>query len=73
MTLYPEAQAKAQAEIDAIVGSSILPTFADRQHLPYVAALISEVFRWMPVTPLGRSLNTQAYIVTCISINIYDY
>jgi cytochrome P450 len=55
MTLYPEAQEKARAEIDAVVGSDRLPTFEDRPNLPYVDALVKEVFRWQPVIPLGLS------------------
>lgn len=55
MTLYPEAQKKAQAEIDAVVGRNRLPTLADRASLPYVEALVKEVFRWQPVGPLGKS------------------
>lgn len=55
MTLYPEVQKKAQAEIDAVVGRDRLPTFADRNQLPYVNALCSELLRWLPVVPLGTS------------------
>lgn len=54
MTLYPEAQRKAQEELDRVVGPDRLPTFADRELLPYVEALVTEVFRWNPVVPLGR-------------------
>ncbi|KZT19016.1 cytochrome P450, partial [Neolentinus lepideus HHB14362 ss-1] len=53
MMLYPEVQKKAQAEIDAIVGPDKLPSFADRDQLPYIEALVSEVLRWNPVAPLG--------------------
>lgn len=53
MALYPEVQKKAQAEIDEVVGSERLPSFADRDRLPYVEALIKEVLRWNPVAPLG--------------------
>lgn len=45
MTLHPDAQRRAQAEIDAVVGRDRLPTFADREHLPYTEALVQEVFR----------------------------
>ena len=53
MTLHPEAQAKAQAEIDSVIGTDRLPTLADRDQLPYVEALVKEVFRWNPVAPQG--------------------
>ncbi|KIJ70462.1 hypothetical protein HYDPIDRAFT_79110 [Hydnomerulius pinastri MD-312] len=53
LTLFPEAQKKAQAEIDAVIGSDRLPTFADRESLPYVEALAKEVLRWNVVVPLA--------------------
>ncbi|TFY76167.1 hypothetical protein EWM64_g7846 [Hericium alpestre] len=53
MTLHPEAQRKAQAELDSVIGTERLPTFQDRGRLPYVDALVKEVLRWNPVTPLG--------------------
>ncbi|KAG0700053.1 cytochrome P450 [Suillus ampliporus] len=46
MTLFPEVQKKAQAEIDAVVGPDRLPTFADRASLPYIEALTKEILRW---------------------------
>lgn len=57
MTCYPEAQKKAQEELDRVVGTDRLPTFADRDDLPYVEALVTEVFRWNPVAPLGADYN----------------
>jgi hypothetical protein len=54
MTLYPEVQRKAQAELDQIVGNSRLPDFSDEATLPYVQAVLKEVLRWHPVAPLGR-------------------
>ncbi|KAF7296376.1 Cytochrome P450 [Mycena chlorophos] len=53
MLAYPETQAKAQAELDAILGHGVLPTFADQQVLPYVAALVKEVLRWRTITPIA--------------------
>jgi len=53
LVLYPAVAKKAQEEIDAIVGSDRLPTFADRENLPYVDALTKEVFRWNAVVPTG--------------------
>ncbi|KAG1800179.1 cytochrome P450 [Suillus subaureus] len=53
MTLFPDVQKKAQAEIDAVVGSDRLPTFADRDSLPYTEVLVKEVLRWNVVVPTG--------------------
>ncbi|KAG1855197.1 cytochrome P450 [Suillus subalutaceus] len=53
MTLFPDVQKKAQAEIDAVVGPDRLPTFADRDSLPYAEALVKEVLRWNVVVPTG--------------------
>ena len=53
MTLHGEVQAKAQTEIDKVIGSDRLPTFEDRRSLPYVEAVYREVLRWRPVAPLG--------------------
>ncbi|KAL4073223.1 cytochrome P450 [Scleroderma yunnanense] len=52
MTLFPRVQKKAQAELDAVVGTKRLPTFADRQSLPYVEALFTELLRWQTPGPL---------------------
>jgi len=52
MALHPEKQQKAQAEIDLIVGSDRLPTFRDRDSLPYVEAIYREMFRWLPPFPM---------------------
>ena len=50
---FPEAQKRAQAEIDRVIGNDRLPTFSDRQSLPYVEAFFREVLRWVPVLPIG--------------------
>jgi cytochrome P450 len=54
MILFPEVQEKAQADIDAVVGKDRLPTFGDRDDLPYVEAIICETMRWHPPVPLGQ-------------------
>jgi cytochrome P450 len=51
MTLFPDVQKKAQAEIDVVVGHDRLPSFADRDSLPYTEALVTEVMRWNVVLP----------------------
>ncbi|EIM84295.1 CyP450 monooxygenase [Stereum hirsutum FP-91666 SS1] len=54
MTLYPQAQRRAQAEIDAVIGEGgRLPDFSDEASLPYVGAVVKEVLRWRPVGPLA--------------------
>ncbi|KZP06779.1 cytochrome P450 [Athelia psychrophila] len=53
MVLYPEAQAKARAEIDSVLGEGQLPTFADESSLPYLSAVVSEVLRWEVVAPFA--------------------
>jgi cytochrome P450 len=55
MVAYPETQARAHAELDAVVGRARLPTFADYPHLPYIRAMVKEVLRWRPVGPLGAA------------------
>lgn len=54
MVLFPEVQQKARDELDRVVGLDRLPEFKDRDRLPYISALISEVWRWQPVGPLGE-------------------
>ena len=48
MTVHPEIQAKAQVEIDRLTGRTRLPTFEDRQDLPYVERIVWECIRWNP-------------------------
>ncbi|TBU38479.1 cytochrome P450 [Dichomitus squalens] len=53
MAKHPHTQRKAQAELDAVVGSRRLPDLSDRLALPYVNAIVKECFRWLIVTPIG--------------------
>ncbi|KAF9261904.1 cytochrome P450 [Marasmius fiardii PR-910] len=53
MLLNPHAQARAQKELNDVVGSSRLPDFCDRDKLPYINAVYAETLRWTPVAPLG--------------------
>ena len=53
MAKYPHVQKRAQAEIDRVVGNDRLPLVQDRQQLPFVDAIMSEVLRWKPAVPLG--------------------
>lgn len=55
MVLNPEAQRMAQMQIDTVLGPDLrLPTFADRESLPLVEAIVLETFRMYPPGPLGE-------------------
>lgn len=53
MSLFPEAQKKAQAELDRVVGPHRLPDHSDKASLPYVNALLKETLRWQNVVPMS--------------------
>lgn len=53
MITHPAVVKKAQAELDTVIGSDRLPTFADMNDLPYIRALCQEVSRWRPVSSGG--------------------
>ncbi|KAM5539391.1 hypothetical protein V8D89_006843 [Ganoderma adspersum] len=53
LSLHPEVQQKARAELDRVIGPTRLPTFADRDALPYVGAVVKELLRWHSAVPLG--------------------
>jgi hypothetical protein len=46
MVRHPEVQKKAQAEIDSVIGHGRLPTLEDRESLPYLNALLMELYRY---------------------------
>ncbi|KAJ7272073.1 cytochrome P450 [Mycena haematopus] len=60
MTLHPEIQVNAQAELDAVTGNHRLPGYDDRECLPYINAIVKEVFRFHPVAPMGKLLPSPA-------------
>lgn len=53
MSLYPDVQKRAQAELDAVVGPNRLPDFEDGDRLVYVNALVREALRWQNVLPFA--------------------
>ncbi|EKM55883.1 uncharacterized protein PHACADRAFT_144778 [Phanerochaete carnosa HHB-10118-sp] len=53
MLLHPEAQRKAQEELDRVVGRDRLPEMTDRESLPYITAMIKELLRWHTIVPSG--------------------
>ena len=52
MVVNQDAQERAQAQIDAVVGKDRLPTIDDRPLLPYLDAIFRETIRYSPVAPL---------------------
>ncbi|KAJ7132665.1 cytochrome P450 [Mycena filopes] len=50
MLANPDAQRKAQTEIDGVTGGTRLPDFGDEGALPYLGALVKELMRWKTVT-----------------------
>ncbi|KAJ5919759.1 hypothetical protein N7454_009594 [Penicillium verhagenii] len=44
---------KARVELDAVVGRDRLPTSEDKPNLPYIDAIVEEIFRWRPAGPEG--------------------
>lgn len=53
MATYPEVQKKAQSQLDAVLGGNRLPEFSDFEKVPYLSAVVNEVFRWQAVTPFA--------------------
>ncbi|KAF9653254.1 CyP450 monooxygenase [Thelephora ganbajun] len=53
MAIHPEIQKKAQREIDQLLGGERLPTLADQGDLPYISALIKEIYRWHAPLPIS--------------------
>jgi cytochrome P450 len=53
MALHPDVVRKAQEELDRVVGAERLPELSDWESLPYISALMKELFRWTCPLPLG--------------------
>lgn len=53
LVTHPSVLKAAQAELDSVIGTDRLPTFADEPNLPYIRALAKETLRWRPVAVLG--------------------
>lgn len=58
MLSNPDAQRNAQVELDSVLKDGTMPQFEDREsRLPYVTALVKEVFRWRGAAPLGLHIS----------------
>ena len=53
MALHPHVVRKAQEELDRVVGNESLPELSDRENLPYISALLTELLRWACPLPIG--------------------
>ncbi|KAM9280119.1 cytochrome P450 2J2-like [Cariama cristata] len=58
MAIYPEIQARVQAEIDAVVGQTRQPALEDRSNMPYTNAVIHEVQRKGNIIPFNAPRQT---------------
>ncbi|KAJ3010464.1 hypothetical protein NUW54_g2472 [Trametes sanguinea] len=81
ISLYPDVQKKAQAELDAVVGRHRLPNYADRDNLLYVNALMKEILRWHLPAPIGiphmtmKDDSFRGYFIpadTILVVNVWD-
>ena len=45
MLHYPDVYRKAQEEIDRVIGNERLPDLTDRHSLPYLEAIVMELYR----------------------------
>ena len=64
MALNPEVVKKAQEELDRVVGRGELPDFSHKDSLPYIDALVKEVFRWgspLPISVPNRAMQDDVY------------
>ncbi|KAF5026971.1 hypothetical protein F66182_1001 [Fusarium sp. NRRL 66182] len=53
--IYPNVVAAAQEELDRVVGSERMPTYADEDNLPYIRAMVKEALRFWPITKPGMN------------------
>lgn len=54
MVINQDVLAKAQAEVNGVIGNDRLPEMCDRGSLPYAERVLKEVLRWQPVVPFGE-------------------
>jgi cytochrome P450 len=47
MVLYPDVYKKLQAEMDQVVGRDRLPVLNDKDTLPYLSAVVTELYRYV--------------------------
>ncbi|KAJ3558643.1 hypothetical protein NM688_g800 [Phlebia brevispora] len=67
MLLHLDVMHRAQQSIDAIVSRERLPVMADKERLPYLQAIVKEIHRWRPITPLGAPRVSSQVHITMMS------
>ena len=53
MLKHPDIQAKAQRELNSVLGHGQLPDYCNEESLPYLKAVVKESLRIEPPFPLG--------------------
>ena len=72
MVMYPDVQSKAHAEIANISHHNELSTVDEMESVPYVTALVLELFRWNATAPLGiNSTSSTAQTKRCPGVPRY--
>lgn len=60
---HPDIAERIQQEIDSVTEGTRLPSFQDRDSLPFLKACLMEVLRWRPVIPLGEMILSSMIIL----------
>ncbi|KAI9567140.1 cytochrome P450 [Boletus coccyginus] len=61
MVLHPNVQKRVHAELDSVLCGERLPTFQDKERLPYFMNVFREVLRWLVVSIPHRATNSDTY------------
>lgn len=69
MLHFPQVQARAQEEVDNILGqdSTRLPDFGDRERLPYISALVEELLRWVASKQCDLDVNADSGLMKMVA------
>ncbi|KAH8597601.1 cytochrome P450 [Bisporella sp. PMI_857] len=59
LATHPEAQRKAQAELDRVWGDKAIPEKIDLERLPYLTACVNESIRWRPASAFNLPRETE--------------
>ena len=75
MLIYPEVFAKAQEEVDRVIGRDKLPGLQNRPELPYIEAIEKETLRWNAILHLGTYAHTSllyCLMLLCFRVTACD-